>query len=212
MTIRLTLLCASPARTVLGCAPLSERAPHDVGAALTSPPAHSATLRSPSAGSALIAAGLGVRAAVDPALRDIDYGTWRGRTVADVVAADPCGYSSWLTDPDAAPHGGETARQLCRRIAQWLSSLPADTGRTLAIVEAAVAQAVLVHALSAPPRALWKLSVPPLNAVHLTCCDGVWRVQPTDVCPVQGVRRPPPVPLTPLTAPRHRFSDRGMFV
>ncbi|MGX4694759.1 histidine phosphatase family protein [Streptomyces sp. JNUCC 63] len=99
---------------------------------MASLPAHSSAMRSPSSGSALTAAVLGLKAAVEPALRDLDYGTWRGRTVADIAAADPYGYSAWLTDPDAAPHGGETVRELCRRVAHWLSALPPDTGRALA--------------------------------------------------------------------------------
>ncbi|MFC5669034.1 histidine phosphatase family protein [Streptomyces incanus] len=79
--------------------------------------------------------------------------------MADIAAADPYGYSAWLTDPDAAPHGGETVRELCRRVAHWLSALPPDTGPALAIAEPAVVQALLVHALSASVRAFWTLRV-----------------------------------------------------
>ncbi|MFJ9736606.1 histidine phosphatase family protein [Streptomyces sp. NPDC101166] len=201
MTIRLTLLCVRPTHTTFGPAPLSERDLDGAGASLASLPAHTATLMSPSVASALVATALGLRAAVEPELRDIDYGAWRGRTVAEIVAADPYGYSRWLTDPDAAPHGGETTRRLCERIGDWLSELPPDTARTLAIVEAPVLQAVLVHALAAPLRAFWKLPVPPLRTVHLTCRDGVWNIRTAYVSSVQDLRQSPSVPLTTLTAP-----------
>ncbi|WP_409474534.1 histidine phosphatase family protein [Streptomyces sp. HC307] len=178
MTIRLTVLGVHPPATsadaIFGHAPLSEYDLHETGAALAALPPQSSTTRSPSTRCALTAAFLGLKATAEPALRDIDYGTWRGRTPAEIVAADPHGYSAWLTDPDAAPHGGETVRQLCQRTANWLSSLPPETGRALAIVEPAVVQALLVHALSAPARAFWKLEVPPHYTVCLTRRDGVW--------------------------------------
>lgn len=209
MTIRLTLLCARTADTVFGDAPLGERELQGAGAAAAPLPAHSSAMRSPSSGSALTAAVLGLKAAVEPALRDIDYGTWRGRTVADVAAADPYGYSAWLTDPDAAPHGGETVRELCRRTAYWLSTLPPDTGRALAIAEPAVVRALLVHALSAPVQVFWTLQVPPLYTVPLTWRDGVWSAQPVDASSARGLGQHPTPPITVLTAPRRAVSDRG---
>ncbi|NED20624.1 histidine phosphatase family protein [Streptomyces sp. SID9913] len=212
MTIRLTLLCAPPADTVFRDAPPSERALRGAGAAVASLPAHAPAMRSPSSGSALTAAALGLKAAVEPALRDLDCGTWRGRTVADIAAADPYGYSAWLTDPDAAPHGGETVRELCRRIAHWLSALPPDTGRALAIAEPAVVRALLVHAWSAPVRAFRTLRVPPLYTVSLTWRDGVWGARPADTSCARGLGRPPALPLTALTAPRRTVSDRGPYL
>ncbi|MBL3670757.1 histidine phosphatase family protein [Streptomyces sp. M2CJ-2] len=209
MTIRLTLLCAPPADTVFGDAPPSECELRGAGAAVASLPAHAPAMRSPSSGSALTAAALGLTAAAEPALRDLDRGTWRGRTVADIAAADPYGYSAWLTDPDAAPHGGETVRELCRRIAHWLGALPPDTGRALAIAEPAVVRALLLHAWSVPVRAFWTLRVPPLHPVSLTWRDGVWSAQPTATSCARGPGRPPAPPLTVLTAPRRTVSDRG---
>ncbi|MFH8800862.1 histidine phosphatase family protein [Streptomyces sp. NPDC017936] len=212
MTIRLTLVCVRSTSAVFGRTPLSERELCGAGTALASLPPYSTAVRSPSAESALIAAVLGLRAAVEPALRDIDHGAWHGRTVADVVAADPYGYSAWLTDPDAVPHGGESVRRLCDRVAHWLGGLPADPGGTLAIVEPAVAQAVLVHALSAPVRAFRNLPVQPRHTVHLTCCDGVWSVQPADVSPARNHHRPLSVPVTLLTAPWRPADDHGIYV
>jgi broad specificity phosphatase PhoE len=209
MTIRLTLLCTHPADTVFGDTPLGERELRGAGAAVASLPAHSSAMRSPSSTSALTAAVLGLKAAVEPALRDIDYGTWHGRTVDDIAAADPYGYSAWLTDPDDAPHGGETVRELCHRVAHWLSILPPDTGRALAIAEPAVVQALLVHALSAPVQAFWTLRIPPLHTVSLTWHDGAWSAQSADTSSTRGPGRHPTLPITSLTAPRRTVSVRG---
>ncbi|MFC5669035.1 hypothetical protein [Streptomyces incanus] len=75
MTIRLTLLCAPPADRVFGDALLSGRALQGAGATVASLPAHASAMKSPSSGSALTTAALGVKAAVQPALRDLDCGT-----------------------------------------------------------------------------------------------------------------------------------------
>ncbi|WP_063797204.1 MULTISPECIES: histidine phosphatase family protein [Streptomyces] len=180
MTIRLTLLCAHRPATsteaVLGDTSLTERDLPEAGAALAALPPHFSAVRSPSTRCAFTAAFLGLKPAVEPALRDLDHGTWRGRRPAEIVATDPYGYSAWLTDPDAAPHGGETVRRLCARTGDWLGSLTSQTGRVLAVVEPTVARALIVQALSAPVRTFWNLQTPPRRTVSLMWRDGVWSV------------------------------------
>ncbi|MFS4092275.1 histidine phosphatase family protein [Streptomyces sp. AF1A] len=209
MTNRLTLLCARPADTVFADAPLRERKPSGTGVARAPLPPHSSAIRSPSSDATLTAAALGLRAVAEPALRDLDHGAWSGRAVADIAAADPYGYSAWLTDPDAAPHGGETVRELCRRTAQWLGSLPAETGSTLAVVEPAVAQALLVNALAEPVRAFWRLRMAPLHTVSLTRRGGVWSVQPAEASADSGLAPYSSLSITALAAAWHTISEQG---
>ncbi|WP_229911155.1 histidine phosphatase family protein [Streptomyces aurantiogriseus] len=146
---------------------LSKSGLGEAGTTVTALPRYSAAFRGPSARCAQTAQVLGLKAALEPALRDFDYGEWRGRTAAEVAATDPYRFSAWLTDPDATPHGGESVRQLCQRFTNWLSSLPSQTDHILAVTEPAVIRAALVHALSAPVRAFWHLEVPPLVMVSL---------------------------------------------
>src|SRR5260221_422465 len=56
------------------------------------------------------AEALGLAARTEKALRDCDYGRWRGRSLADVQAAEPAGLVAWLNDPASAPHGGESVQ------------------------------------------------------------------------------------------------------
>ncbi|GGJ41814.1 histidine phosphatase family protein [Streptomyces brasiliensis] len=181
MTIRLTFLCApggdATQDPVLGDAPLSERSVHVAGAAGTALPPYDLAVRAPSIRCSQTADALGLVAASEPALRDLDLGQWCGRTVDEVAATDPDGFTAWLTDPDAAPHEGESVRRLCRRTADWLRSVPPDRGQAVAITEAAVVRAALVHALAVPARAFWHIAVPPLSAVSLTLRDGCWDVR-----------------------------------
>ncbi|MFG2357326.1 histidine phosphatase family protein [Streptomyces sp. NPDC048521] len=181
MTIRLTFLCApggdATVDPFLGDAPLSEsnlRTAGTVGAAV---PPHGPAVRAPSIRCSQTAGAAGLAAASEPALRDLDLGTWCGRTVDEVAAMDPDGFTAWLTDPDAAPHEGESVRGLCRRTAKWLSSVPPDTGHVVAVTEAAMIRAALIHALGIPARAFWHLTVPPLSTVALTWRGSHWDVR-----------------------------------
>ncbi|GGS75697.1 histidine phosphatase family protein [Streptomyces cinerochromogenes] len=178
MTVRLTMLCATPADSgpdrVFGDGALTERRRRELAAVRTTLPPYPPALRGPSVRCAQTATALGIEALPEHALRDLDHGTWDGRSVQDVAAGDPHGLSVWLTDPDAAPHGGESVRALCRRTAAWLDALPPDADPVLTITEASVIRAALVHALSLPARAYRHLEVPPSSVVTLTRHEGLW--------------------------------------
>ncbi|MEU6577553.1 histidine phosphatase family protein [Streptomyces sp. NPDC046805] len=178
MTVRLTFLCApggdATVDPLLGDAPLSEHSLHAAGAVGAALPREGLAVRAPSVRCSQTADAVHLVAVSEPALRDIDLGTWCGRSVHDIAASDPQGYSAWLTDPDAAPHGGESVRRLCRRTADWLSCVASDRGDAVAITEAAVVRAALVHAMGVPARAFWHLAVPPLSVVSLTWRGGSW--------------------------------------
>lgn len=181
MTMRLTMLCAAVADgsegLIFGVRPLSDRRRGEATTAESALPPYSRALRAPSACCARAADTLAIAATPESALRDLDYGSWYGRRAKDIVAEDPYAFSAWLTDPDAAPHGGESVGRLCRRTAAWLSSLAPDAGRILTITEAAVIRASLVHVLSAPAHAFWHLDIPPRSAVTLTLRDGCWNAR-----------------------------------
>src|SRR5262245_10731065 len=101
MTIRLTLLCArttdDSVDAVFGHGAQGDYDLPEADTAWSALPPYSPALRSPSTRCAMTAAALGLQTVVEPALRDLDYGTWCGRTVDEVVAEDPFGYSAWLT-------------------------------------------------------------------------------------------------------------------
>ncbi|MEV7964422.1 histidine phosphatase family protein [Sphaerisporangium sp. NPDC088356] len=123
------------------------------------------------------AAGLGVTAETDEGLRDCDTGHWAGRTLADLRVEDPEGMTAWLTDPAAAPHGGESVLTLVGRVAAWLESRHEAGGRVVAITHPAVIRAAVVHVLGTPPEAFWKIDAEPLSHVRLTAHGGRWRLR-----------------------------------
>ncbi len=119
-------------------------------------------------------AALGGRPAVAAGLADVDHGTWTGRTLDQVAADDPAALHTWLTDPAAAPHGGESLTAVRTRAGAWLD---AQAGRTLvAVAHPAVVRCALAHALRLPATGMWQLDVAPLAVAHLTHRAGHWHL------------------------------------
>jgi broad specificity phosphatase PhoE len=120
------------------------------------------------------AAAAELAAAIDPALRECDFGAWAGRTLAEVRAADPDGAAAWMTDPCACPHRGESLSGLLARVADWLDEQAACDGRTIAVTHGGVVKAAVVHALAAPVEAFWRIDVTPLALTELHAHGGRW--------------------------------------
>lgn len=105
-------------------------------------------------------------------------GRWRGRSLAAVAAAEEPAVAAWLSDPTAAPHGGESLRDLRVRVGGWLDALRAEgSGRVTVVAEPDVIRAATVHALAAPDEVALRLDVRPLTAVHLSGRAGRWNLR-----------------------------------
>ncbi|MGK5733496.1 histidine phosphatase family protein [Streptomyces sp. URMC 124] len=139
-------------------------------------PAAARVLTAPSARCAGSAEALGLTAArPEPALRDLDAGRWHGRLLAEVGADEPKALAAWLTDPGAAPHGGESVLDVVARAGAWLDGL--EDGRVLAVTTPVVIRAALVHALALPPQTFWRLDVLPLSVTELSGRGGRWNLR-----------------------------------
>ncbi len=115
-----------------------------------------------------------LEAAVVPELRECDFGTWAGRTLAEIHVQDRAGARAWMTDPGARPHGGEPLTDLLTRVGAWLDVLAHKDGRAIAITHGGVVKAAVVHALDAPAAAFWRVDVAPLTVTELHGHDGHW--------------------------------------
>ncbi|GLF97856.1 histidine phosphatase family protein [Streptomyces yaizuensis] len=137
------------------------------------------------------AAALGLRVSGAPtaaALADWDLGRWRGRTLAEVSGAEPDAVGQWLGDPAAAPHGGESLTALLARVGAWLDGLTPGGGALLAVVDPAVARALLTHALDLPPALFWRLDTAPLTLTELSARSGRWNLRCGTRLPAAGER------------------------
>jgi broad specificity phosphatase PhoE len=143
-------------------------------------------LTSPALRARQTVSALGLKAETEEALRDGDPGRWAGQTLDEVSAAEPEAVLSWLSDPTAAPHGGESVAALIRRVGGWLDG-EAVQGRVLAVTHAAVARAAVVHVLGAPAQAFWRIDVPPLALVDLRRNGGPWTLRALRLRPGEDV-------------------------
>jgi broad specificity phosphatase PhoE len=131
------------------------------------------------------AQALGLIAEVALELRDCDYGAWRGHTVSEVELRQPEGVLAWLTDPGAAPHGGESILQLITRICGWLEE-QRTLDHTIAVTHPAVIRSALVHVLQAAPSSFWRIDIVPLSLTDLRWNGRVWTVRSSG-CALPGV-------------------------
>jgi broad specificity phosphatase PhoE len=123
------------------------------------------------------ATALQLEAKVDPALRDIDLGCWAGRSFADVQKSDPDGIAAWISQSDAAPHGGESVTALLERITCWLDVLKRQDGRIVAITHSAIIRAAIVLAIDAKPMSFWRIDIAPLCRVSLRGNPSHWTLR-----------------------------------
>jgi len=132
-------------------------------------------LISPARRAAETAAGLDV-SRVEPALAECDFGTWAGRPLAEIASTQPEAVHAWMTDPDSAPHGGESLTALLARVATWMEDEATLDGTAIAITHGGVVKAAVATALDAPPSAFWRIDVSPLSITELHAHDGRWTV------------------------------------
>ncbi|WP_409037398.1 histidine phosphatase family protein [Pseudomonas sp. 2957] len=120
------------------------------------------------------AAWFGVDAQIDQALRDCDWGRWHGQSIKDLQANENQALQAWLTDPEAAPHGGESVRQLTQRVAKWLDTIVATPGHVVAVTHPFVMRAALMQVLQG--AAFNAIDIEPLAMIDLRF-NGIWRLR-----------------------------------
>jgi broad specificity phosphatase PhoE len=117
---------------------------------------------------------LGLHAAVDSRLADLDCGRWRGDVLGGVRPAD---LAVWLTDSSSAPHGGESVLDLMERVSSWLESLIANPSRTVAVTHPAVIRAAILLTLDAPPKSFWRLDIAPASRTEMHYRGQAWTLR-----------------------------------
>ena len=181
MTTRLDLVAHAPSS-----ATRAARFPDDEGIEVSSVVALEAlggkqrlygrVLTAPARAARDTAAALGFDADVDMALRECDYGRWRGLALIEVALREPDDFEAWFADPAAAPHGGESLAALIERAGAWLAESLSRDGATLAVTHASVVRAAIVSALGAGPSFFWRIDVGPLSLARFSGCEGRWNL------------------------------------
>ena len=119
---------------------------------------------------------LGLPATAAAALQDCEYGRWRGRSIEAVQAEEPDGILAWLTDPSAAPHGGESIENLISRAGKWMDEQH-TVSHIIAVTHPAIIRAAIIHALRIPSQTFWRFDIPPLSFTDLRFSRGLWTLR-----------------------------------
>jgi broad specificity phosphatase PhoE len=179
MPTRITLICHAATRATRAAAfPLDEpleKQPAPASGTVTSLRKVDRCWTSPALCARQTAAALELAPAVDPDLRDCDYGRWAGRRLSDVGAEQPNAIAMWLTDVNAAPHGGESIANVRQRIAAWLDRRIGENGHGVAVTHAAVIRCAILHAIGAPAQSFWHIDIGPLSMTELRHDGSRWR-------------------------------------
>jgi broad specificity phosphatase PhoE len=117
-------------------------------------------------------------------LKDLDYCSWRGKSLDEVQSTDPQGVVRWLTDVGAAPHSGESVASLLARIERWLTGQN-GSGHTLAFTHPAVIRAAILLTLQAPAQSFWRIDIPPVSITDLRWNGRLWSLRSSG-CPLLG--------------------------
>ena len=109
-----------------------------------------------------IAAPHGQRAVLEPRLREMSFGAWRGLTFSEIQEQDGDRLSAWLADPmHVAPPGGETLAQVTARVQSALKdTLHAHPkGTVLWVAHGGVLRVLLSLAMGLEPQGHWRFRI-----------------------------------------------------
>ena len=139
----------------------------------------------------LVAGPHGLAVRVEPALIDMDFGTWHGRTPTQVRRSEPGRFRRWVAQPDRVriPGGEDLAAVQARALTLLRTLRRRHRHRTVVLVSHdVVGRGLVCAALGAPLAALWR--VPQGNAgISILEHDGrtLAAVTVNDVAHLEGV-------------------------
>ncbi|MEC3916482.1 histidine phosphatase family protein [Nocardia sp. CDC160] len=133
-------------------------------------------LCAPELRTAQTAKALGLTGTPEPALRDLDCGTWSGKSMDELAPEQLMG---WLTDPAHRSHGGESLTDLLTRVRTWLDTVAGTGDRIIAITHPGVVRAAVLCTLNSPAESFWRIDIPPLTATTLHHRSPAWTLRTT---------------------------------
>ncbi len=174
-----TFVCAhaSPA-TRAACFPTDDAVADDffvMGASKVPLPQHARAITSPNRLAQQTAAQLGlVNLQLEPALREVSYGLWAGKSLKEI---DAHGLAQWLQDPSMRPPDGESLVMVQQRVVDWFQAVEWGDGHSLVFTHANVIKLLVLHLLDAPITSALGLDIAPLSQTRISRFGDRWRVQ-----------------------------------
>jgi broad specificity phosphatase PhoE len=103
-----------------------------------------------------IADALGLTVEIDERIIEMDYGEWDGTPIADVPLD---AWRAWRTDPEFRPPGGESLRDVSRRVGAAMGEWLTVDEPIIAVTHVSPIKAALIWALGAPDQMTWRMYV-----------------------------------------------------
>lgn len=121
----------------------------------------------------------------DPAIREFNFGTWDGRTVAEVSRTDPeLSRAFWERPGDVAPPGGESWNDLARRLHPFIEAQNGGEGPIVAVAHFGVILVALQVALGISAYKALSHMIEPLSVTELChSSDTGWQVERINFMP-----------------------------
>lgn len=110
-----------------------------------------------------LAAERGLPLALDERLREMRFGDWEGRAVAEVWAEEATAAAAWWRDPEAhPPPGGEPFAAVRERARAAFDAVVADAAgqHVVLVAHGGLMRALLANLLSMPSSAVQRLAMP----------------------------------------------------
>ena len=109
----------------------------------------------------LVLDGRDVPIVQDPRLNEMNYGTWEGKTHAEIVAEPDNHWHDWAVDPDAFRPGerGELASELVARVTAFLYDVMQPGRTVLAVAHHTTGRLLIAHTLEMPLSAYRRLQL-----------------------------------------------------
>ena len=104
----------------------------------------------------VIAEVLGLPVETDDRIIEMDYGAWDGTPLADVPIEV---WRTWRTDPEFRPPGGESLRDVSRRVGAAMGEWLTTDEPIIAVTHVSPIKAALTWALGAPDQMTWRMFV-----------------------------------------------------
>jgi broad specificity phosphatase PhoE/ribonuclease HI len=121
----------------------------------------------------VIAARLGTTFVTEDGLAEMEFGTWEGMTFAEVRESYPDDLDAWLGSVDTGPGGGESLREVEKRVLATLDRVVCQhAGKTvLAVSHVTPIKVLVAHVMGAPLESVHRMELAPASVTVVSFFD-----------------------------------------
>ncbi|MFL6131343.1 MAG: bifunctional RNase H/acid phosphatase [Nocardioidaceae bacterium] len=118
----------------------------------------------------ILAARLGTTFVNEDGLAEMEFGIWEGMTFAEVRESYPHDLDRWLGSVDTGPGGGESLREVEKRVLASLERVLSEhAGHTLlAVTHVTPIKVLVAHAMGAPLESVHRMELAPASVTVLS--------------------------------------------